>query len=159
MPSFTYSVMGNIPISHSAMPKGKVLKSVRKADKRPQKRADSVRTPYFRPKNTPFFHHHHNRLEQNVLRHPFRPMAAIAIDDAKKRPTKIAYFGDQNRLFWSAKQAILVSHSLVLLCSKLSFRVKKSYFRGCRSLVLTTLNVHFVKNNPVFRLEREVGKC
>jgi len=106
--------MGNIPISHSATPKGKVLKNVRNTDKRPQKRADSVSAPYFLPKSTPFFHHHHNRLEQNALRHPFRPIAAIAIDDAKKRPTKIAYFGDQNRLFWSAKQAILVSHSLVL---------------------------------------------
>ena len=159
MPSFTYSVMGNIPISHSAMSKGEVLKSVRNTDKRPQKRADSGLTPYYRPKNTLFFHHHHNRLEQNALRHPFRPIAAIAIDDAKKRPTKIAYFGDQNRLFWSAKQAILVSHSLVLLCSKLSFRVKKSYFCGWRSLVLATLSVHFDKNNPDFCLEREVGKC
>ena len=44
----------------------------------------------------------------------------------KKRLTKIAYFGDQNRLFWSAKQLNLVSQLLVLCMSILSFLLKIS---------------------------------
>ena len=89
----------------------------------------------------------------------FATILVFAAKHPKKRPTKIGYFGHQNSLFWSAKQPILLSRSLVSCQQNLSFGVKKSGFWSSRPFVLLSGVSKTKVYKRLFPLERRLGKC